>query len=68
MLSGHETTASTMGWLLWELSKDAEYQTLCREEIARVRSEAIARGNDDITFEDMENMPYVTSIIKVSVY
>lgn len=68
MLAGHETTASTMNWLLWELSKDLEYQALCREEIARVRSQVIARGDDDLSITDMENMPYVTAIIKVSGY
>ena len=68
MLAGHETTASTMNWVLWELSKDLEYQALCREEIARVRSEVIARGDDDLTLTDLENMPYVTAIIKVSIH
>ena len=68
MLAGHETTASTMNWLLWELSKDAEYQALCRQEIARIRSEVITRGDDDFSLEDMENMPHVTAIIKVSVH
>jgi len=68
MLAGHETTASTMNWLLWELSKDAEYQALCREEIARVRSEVVARGDADFSMLDMENMPHVTAIIKVCGY
>ena len=68
MLAGHETTASIMNWLLWELSKDTEYQALCREEIARIRSEVITRGDDDFSFEDMENMPHVTAVIKVSVH
>jgi len=68
MLAGHETTASTMNWLLWELSKDAQYQALCREEIARVRSQVVARGDVDFSMTDMENMPHVTAIIKVSGY
>lgn len=66
MLAGHETTASTMNWLLWELSKDIEYQALCREEIACVRSQVIARGDDDFSITDLENLPHVTAIIKVS--
>jgi len=68
MLAGHETTASSMNWLLWELSKDAEYQALCREEIARIRSEVISRGDDDFSMADLENMPHVVAIIKVSVH
>ena len=65
MLAGHETTASSMNWLLWELSKDLEYQALCREEIAHVRSQVIARGDNDFSTADLESMPYVTAIIKV---
>ena len=68
MLAGHETTASSMNWLLWELSKDSEYQALCRDEIAQIRSQVIARGDDDFTMADLESMPYVTAIIKVSGY
>ena len=68
MLAGHETTASTMNWLLWELSKDAEYQTLCREEIARIRAEVVARGDRDFSIADLENMPHIVAIIKVSVW
>lgn len=64
MLAGHETTASSMNWLLWELSKDLEYQALCRDEIAQIRSQVIARGDDDFTMADLESMPYVTAIIK----
>jgi len=67
MLAGHETTASSMNWVLWELSKDLEYQAICREEIAHVRSQVIARGDEDFSMTDMENMPYVTAIIKVSI-
>ena len=68
MLAGHETTASTMSWVLWELSKDAEYQALCREEIARTRSEVIARGDSELSITDLENMPHLNAIIKVSVH
>jgi len=66
MLAGHETTASSMNWVLWELSKDPEYQAICREEIAHVRSQVIARGDEDFSLADLENMPYVTAVIKVS--
>jgi cytochrome P450 len=66
MLAGHETTASTMNWLLWELSKDIEYQAICREEITRVRAQVIARGDDDFSVADLENIPHVTAIIKVN--
>lgn len=65
MLAGHETTASSMNWILMELAKNPEYQTLVREEIRRLRREVIARGDDDFTMTDLENMPYMTAAIKV---
>ena len=68
MLAGHETTASTMNWVLWELSKDAEYQKLCREEIVRFRLEVVGRGDHDFSIADLENMPHVVAVIKVSAW
>ena len=34
-LAGHETTASTVSWLLWELAKNPEYQNRLRAEIRK---------------------------------
>ncbi|KAI0733227.1 hypothetical protein C8Q72DRAFT_792828 [Fomitopsis betulina] len=36
-LYGHETTASMLTWMMWELAKDEEYQGQMRDEIAAMR-------------------------------
>ena len=34
--SGHDTTASAISWILYDLAKHPEHQTLCREEVKQV--------------------------------
>ncbi|KAI0715286.1 cytochrome P450 [Earliella scabrosa] len=40
-LAGHETTASTVSWLLWELAKNPDYQTRLRAEIRAAREATV---------------------------
>lgn len=65
MLAGHETTASSMNWVLMELAKHPEYQSQVREEITRLRAEVVARGDEDFSMADLERMPLLTAAIKV---
>lgn len=64
-LAGHETTANTITWMLWELSKHPDYQDKMRAEIRQKRTEATARGDADFTIEDLESMEYLQAAIKV---
>ena len=65
-LAGHETTANTLTWALWELSKIPEFQEKMRAEIAIVRGKITERGDSDFTVEDLESMQYVNAALKVS--
>lgn len=65
-LAGHETTANTIAWLLWELAKHPEYQQKLRDEIALKRAEINARGDVDFTMDDLESMEYLQAALKVS--
>ena len=64
-LAGHETTANTMSWMLWELSKLPEYQEKMRAEIAVYRAKLAERGAADFSIEDLESMPCVNAALKV---
>lgn len=69
-LAGHETTANTLSWLLFELSRHPEFQQNLREEIAQKRNEVLARGGeagDDFTMEDLESMEYLQAALKASI-
>ena len=67
-LAGHETTANTLSWLLWELSKHPQYQTRMREEIRTFRAKATARGDARFTIDDLDSMTSVVNALKVCLY
>ncbi|KAI0800950.1 cytochrome P450 [Fomes fomentarius] len=62
--AGHETTASTLSWMFWELAKHPSYQTRMREEIRTAKAALIARGGDRFTIDDLDSMTTVLNAIK----
>lgn len=66
-IAGHETTANTITWLLWELAKNPHYQERLREEIKEKRKEVYDRGGEgvDFTLENLESMPFLQAVLKV---
>ncbi|KAL0954104.1 hypothetical protein HGRIS_005250 [Hohenbuehelia grisea] len=61
MLAGHETTASTTTWLLYELSRHPEDQTKIREEILALRKRT---GRKEFTIADMEALEFTNACLK----
>lgn len=57
MLAGHETTACALTWALYELWHNPEVLRKLRYEIDTVM------GSDDITYEDLPNLPYTQMVI-----
>ncbi|EMD37290.1 hypothetical protein CERSUDRAFT_113940 [Gelatoporia subvermispora B] len=66
LLAGHETTASSMTWLLWELSKHPEWQDKLREEIGCIRDRVTTRGDSDFSVADYDAMANVIAAMKES--
>ncbi|KAG2074169.1 cytochrome P450 [Suillus decipiens] len=64
LVAGHDTTASTLTWLLYELSKHPEDQQRIRDEIKAAKANAEARGEDDLLPIDFNNMDFTNAIIK----
>ncbi|KAI0319080.1 cytochrome P450 [Amylostereum chailletii] len=64
LLAGHDTTASTLSWWLWELAKHPESQTKMREEVAAVRAKVEARGETEFNIADLEGMSYMQATLK----
>ncbi|KAG9107088.1 hypothetical protein FRC07_008698 [Ceratobasidium sp. 392] len=57
ILVGHETTAGSLTWTLYELAKKPEYQTRLREEIMSLGREP--------TYDDlMSGMPFLDAVMK----
>lgn len=66
MLAGHDTTASSIMWGLYELSLNQDSQCRIRKEIADVRLRMSERGDDNLTVSDLESMKYFSAFIKVA--
>ncbi|KAK0227596.1 cytochrome P450 [Armillaria fumosa] len=59
-LAGHDTTATTTAWLLYELSRHPHIQAQMREEILQTRE--CCHG--DLTSSDYDSMPLLNAVIK----
>ena len=64
-LAGHETTANTVTWMLFELARHPGFQDMLRAEIVQKRAEVSARGDADLGMDDLESMAYLQAAIKV---
>ncbi|PBK70153.1 cytochrome P450 [Armillaria solidipes] len=60
IVAGHDTTANTMAWLLYELSLHPEDQVKIREEIARTKADAAGA----LTSDDYDSMVWLNACIK----
>jgi cytochrome P450 len=58
LLAGHETTASTLSWAWYEISRQPEIAD-------RMRDEALAAFGDGLpTYEDLRRLPYTAMVIQ----
>ncbi|TBU30182.1 cytochrome P450 [Dichomitus squalens] len=63
-IAGHETTSTTLTFLLYELAKNQEYQDRMRQEIRSVRAQITARGGNQFTIEDLDSLTLTMNAIK----
>ncbi len=64
LLAGHETTASSMTWLLYHLARHPEYQQKMRDEIHAIRARVTERGDADFSVADLDAMTYCLAAMK----
>lgn len=58
-IAGFETSATTMAFALYELSKHLNIQKKVREEIDRV----LRKHNDAVTYDSISEMKYLRQVI-----
>nr|XP_023408052.1 docosahexaenoic acid omega-hydroxylase CYP4F3-like isoform X4 [Loxodonta africana] len=63
MFEGHDTTASGLSWVLYNLAKHPEYQERCRQEVQELLRD---RRLEEIEWDDLAQMPFLTMCIKES--
>ncbi|KAL0576900.1 hypothetical protein V5O48_005081 [Marasmius crinis-equi] len=62
IFAGHETTASTMNWVIYELSRNPKSQEQLFRELKNFREQT---GNDgDFSAQDLDSMVYLNAVIK----
>ena len=64
IIAGHDTTAASLSWMMWELSKRPESQSRLRAEI-REHRQRVGHGTD-FTQADYDSMSYLNASIKAS--
>ncbi|XP_067876968.1 ultra-long-chain fatty acid omega-hydroxylase-like isoform X4 [Heterodontus francisci] len=63
MFEGHDTTASGISWVLYNLARHPEYQDKCRDEIEQLMEE---NDHSEVEWDDLSRMPFTTMCIKES--
>jgi hypothetical protein len=66
IMAGHETTANSFSWAVLELARQPKIQSRLRSEIHRMERTIQARGSYEFTAADIEAMPYLLAVVKVS--
>uniref|UniRef100_A0A8D0VIY8 Uncharacterized protein n=1 Tax=Sus scrofa TaxID=9823 RepID=A0A8D0VIY8_PIG len=61
--SGHDTTASGLSWVLYNLAKHPEYQERCRQEVQELLRD---REPKEIEWDELAQLPFLTMCIKES--
>ncbi|XP_077993270.1 cytochrome P450 4F6-like [Glandiceps talaboti] len=63
MFEGHDTTASALSWIMYNLARHPEYQQKCQEEIDELLDQ---KDKDELEWDDLGHLPYLTMCIKES--
>ncbi|KAI0745013.1 cytochrome P450 [Earliella scabrosa] len=63
-VAGHETTATTLTFLAYELARHPEYQRRMRDEILAARARLEARGDPEFTMDDLDSLTLTMNAIK----
>jgi len=64
VLAGHDTVSKTLMFAFWELARRPEVQQRLREEVTEAYEASRARGNEDFTSEDIDNMSFTDAVVK----
>ncbi|KAI0306228.1 cytochrome P450 [Multifurca ochricompacta] len=61
LFAGHDTTANSLTWYLWEIAKHPESQERIRAEIAAIRAK---KGGEELSASDLDGMTFTQATLK----
>lgn len=64
MFAGHETTARTLTFALWELARNRDVQDKLRAEVREAWGRVRARGDREFVTSDFDSMPHLVAVGK----
>ena len=62
LFAGHDTSAKSLSWYLWEIAKHPESQERVRAEITATRAK---NGGKELSVTDLDSMAYTQATLKV---
>uniref|UniRef100_A0A3Q2HUP0 Cytochrome P450 family 4 subfamily F member 8 n=1 Tax=Equus caballus TaxID=9796 RepID=A0A3Q2HUP0_HORSE len=65
MFAGHDTTASGLSWVLYNLTRHPEHQECCRQEVRELLRD---REPKEIEWDGLAQLPFLTMSIKESLW
>uniref|UniRef100_H3AKP5 Cytochrome P450 family 4 subfamily F member 22 n=1 Tax=Latimeria chalumnae TaxID=7897 RepID=H3AKP5_LATCH len=63
MFEGHDTTASGISWVLYNLACHPQYQDKCRDEITQLMQ---GKETEELEWDELSQLPFITMCIKES--
>lgn len=63
LLAGHETSSTTLTWLLYRLSSEPQMQARLRAEVREARRAAIEKGREEPSMDELEALPYLDAVV-----
>ncbi|KAH9989043.1 cytochrome P450 [Russula compacta] len=63
LFAGHDTTANSLSWYLWEMAKHPESQERVRAEITATRAK---NGGKEVSVTDLDSMEFTHATLKES--
>ncbi|KAF8557928.1 cytochrome P450 [Imleria badia] len=64
LIAGHETTATSISFILLELARSPQVQSRLRDEIRKTEAAVYARGDSQLEVQDVDAMSYLNAVIK----
>ncbi|GAB1293314.1 Cytochrome P450 4F3 [Apodemus speciosus] len=66
MFGGHDTTASGLSWILYNLARHPEYQERCRQEVRELLRDREPEEIEWVSLDDLAQLPFLTMCVKES--